>query len=358
MIKTESSSVFKITTKIILTATVFLFLFWFIYKIQEALFLFFIAFILSSALYPPINWLKKKKFPSHLSILIFYLVFLALVTIIGVLLGGLLAEEGRQFIANFPVYLDQAQESIHKLPFGLNRTNLFMEISSNARNLISQGLNLALSSLEYVLTLFKSVVGIATVLVFTFFFLSDTAYFEKTLLGLVPASHRKRIDLFIKQLIAKIGAYVRGQFIIMCIIGILLWLTLSLMGVPYALILGLAGFLLDAIPIVGPIISALFGMTIALGHSPILAIWVGLAYFVIQHVESYFLSPTILGRSLGMHPFWILLSILLSEMILGLKGLIIAVPLGVTISLLIREFYIEGFIKEAEPTTLPLSATD
>lgn|GEM_PF-1928915 len=350
MTSIRSQSLVVVTAKIFFTVLSLLLLTWVVYRVREILFLLFLSFIISSALYPPVNWLKSKKFPSHLSILVFYIAFLILLTLVAMLVSEMLTNEGRQFMLHLPQYIDQAQLTISKIYFGGKQFNLLESVSNNLRNLINQSMQVALTSLEYLFSLVKGMFGIVTVLVFTFFFLSDTSYFEKTCLRLIPLEHRSSVDGFSRRLIQKIGAYIRGQFCIMCIIGTLIWLTLSALGIPYALILGLLGFLLDAIPVVGPLVSASFGIIVALGHNPSSALLVAVAYFVIQHIESYFLGPTIIGRSLGLHPFWILMSILLSEMLLGIEGLLVAIPLGLVIALLLDEFYTKYIPNSSEST--------
>jgi predicted PurR-regulated permease PerM len=159
--------------------------------------------------------------------------------------------------------------------------------------------------------------------------------------SVIPTQYQRQAQDLLTHIIEKIGAYVRGQLVLMTAVGLVVWLGLFLMGIPNAPVLGLIAFALEIVPILGPILSAAFGILVALGESPMLALWVGLFYLLVQQTESYFLTPKIFGKSVELHPFWIFLTILMGGSLAGLPGIVLAIPLTVIIRLLIQELYIK-----------------
>jgi predicted PurR-regulated permease PerM len=163
---------------------------------------------------------------------------------------------------------------------------------------------------------------------------------------LVPVAKRNKIEELLKTVAAKAGAYARGQLLVMTATGVLTGLGLYFLGVPYALTLGVITFILDIVPILGPFIAAGFGIIVALAQDPMLALWTALLYLIVQQMENNFLSPMILGKSVGLNSFWILLSIFAGGALFGIIGVILAVPTAVAIGLLIEEFYIKDYIEK------------
>lgn len=324
----------------------FLLLFWAVFLLRELLLLLLLACLVASALYPAIRWLEKKHVPRKLSILLCYLLLALVITGMGFLLSDIIVGQGRALIASLPTFVDRAVGFIDRLPIPGKDGELLAAISNNSRAIVMQALDVAQRAYNYLLVIFQGVLGIITVLVFTFFLLSDTAYFKKTFLRLVPVSSRDKVHRLLTTIAEKAGAYARGQLMVMTATGILTGLGLYFLGVPYALTLGLITFLLDIIPILGPFIAAGFGIFVALAHDPMLALWTALLYLAVQQIENNFLSPMILGKSVGLNSFWILFSIFAGGSLFGIVGVILAVPITAALGLLIEEFYIKRYIEK------------
>jgi predicted PurR-regulated permease PerM len=347
VVKKNITPVLLIPRSILWACGILLF-FWFLFLLRKLILLLLLACLLASTLYPAVNWLSDKHIPRKLAVLLSYFLIALLISGIGLLISNVIIEQAQTLVTSFPVLLDKAIGFLNRIPLTENDGQLATMISGNTRMILMQGLDFARRAFNYVLLIFQGMLGIVTVLVIAFFLLSDTDYFRTTLLRLVPVSYRDETKGLLKTVAEKAGAYARGQLLVMTATGTMTSLGLYFLGVPYALTLGVLVFLLDIIPIIGPLLAAVFGIIIALAQDPMLALWTALWYFIVQQTENNFLSPLILGKSVGLHSFWILFSIFAGGNLLGIPGVILAVPIAVTIGLLVEAFYIKGFIERNE----------
>lgn len=321
---------------------------WFIFYIREILVSVLMACVLAAALYPPVQWLETRHWPKRLSISVFYLLFLLIAAGTLALTLDALIDQGRTLIQVLPVYSTSWLEALEQLPFFEGSEPMLRQITNNIQALTSQAFQVVLSTLNYLNLFFHSVANVIVILVLGFFLLADTAYFHKAVLKLFPDYAHPTVSSLLRRLSVKIGCYVRGKLIIMTLVGGLVWLGLLLLGIPYAVLLGLISFILEIIPMLGPILASFFGLLVTLGYDPSMIPWVLVLYFVIQQLESYFLTPKILGESVGLHPAWVLISVLIGAILIGVPGVLLSVPIAVLVSLLWEEFYLKGFIARLE----------
>lgn len=317
-------------------------LLWFLIQIGNVLVLVLLSLIIAAALYPPVAWLKKRHFPSNVSILIFYLLFIAMAGGIAFVAFNAVVSEGRQFIMQLPEYNQRILAWMETLPEPV--ANLTNFTSDQIASLTQRGFRFLISSLDYVFTLFSGILGALTVLVLSFYLLVNVKHFEKLVLLLIPDSKQEISRRILNQTACRVGRYVRGQLVLMSVVGVIVWLGLSMMGVNYAFLLGVVSFLLEIVPLVGPIVAALVGVLIALAQDPILALWTALFYFGVQQVENYALVPKIMENAVNLNPFWILLAVLAGAAVSGVLGAVLAIPIAVFLHTLISEVYIRGFL--------------
>lgn len=346
--KPEITPVLLIPRTILWICGILLFL-WCLFLLRKLILLLLLACLLASALYPAVDWLNQKHVPRKLAILLSYLLIALIISGIGFLISSVIIEQAQALMTSFPSLLDRAMGILNRLPFSGWNGNLASMITNNTRMFLMQGLDFARQAFDYIWLIFQGILGTVTIMVIAFFLLSDTDYFNQLVLRLVPSSHRSETEWLIQRVACKAGAYARGQLLVMTATGTMTGLGLYFLGVPYALTLGVLVFLLDIIPIIGPLLAAVFGIIIALAQDPMLALWTALWYFVVQQTENNFLSPLILGKSVGLHSFWILFSIFAGGTLLGIPGVILAVPIAVTMGLLVEEFYIKGFTEQKKP---------
>ena len=336
-----------ITPGTILMTLALLLAVWVLYQVRDILVLLFLSCLIAAALYPTVEWLRQRKFPSQLSILLFYLLFIG--AVVGIMAGltNLIATEGGAFVNNLPTYMASARQTIEGLPFFHGQRQLVQSMLNNFQDILLRSAQLLSSAFTYFAAVFSGLLSMLTVLVLTFYLLSDIRHFETITLRLAPRAYRPKFQSLLRTAACKTGAYIRGQLLLMTVVGVAVWLGLELLGVHYAPMLGLIAFFLEIIPLVGPVLSAILAILVALGQDVTLALWVGVFYFVLQQLENYLLAPKILGNSVHLHPFWILLSLLTGASLLGVAGVLLAVPVAVVLRLLVQEFYIKQYLHES-----------
>ena len=314
-----------------------------LYALQGIIALVLFSLVLASALYPPVKWLEKRhKMPRKAGILIFYLTFVVVAGTVLFLAGSALIEQGQQFMTQLPQYVDRIKDWVKHLPEPL--ASMSIGTSEQINELAQRGFTVLVSTLDYLRTFFAGILGLLTVLVLTFYLLIDLKHFEHLVLLMLPDSRKEVAHSVLARAALKTGGYVRGQLLLMVIMGIIIGGALALLGIKYAFLLGVIAFALDVIPLVGPTIAACIGTLVTFAQEPSLAPWVLLLYFGSQQFENYVLVPRVMSAAVELKPFWILLALLAGASLGGVVGTLLAIPTAVMLHLLIDEFYIRGVL--------------
>jgi len=311
----------EISHKTIVFIAIFIAAIWFIFQIREILFLLFIAFIIMSALRPTVDWLEKRRIPSVISILFMYVLVFG---VFGVSLVGTIPSLIVQF-----VHLTQA------LPSFISRVMPYWNIDMNAFS--QQIAPLSQNLVKLTVSIFSNIITILTVLVFTFYLLLERKHMEQLLANFMAEDMAKRVSAVLKNIEQRMGSWVQGELILMLIIGVLAYIGLVLLRVDFALPLAILAGLLEIIPTIGPIISAIPAIIVALATSPVLALFVVLVYFIIHQTENGVVVPFVMKKSVGLPPLLTIIALMIGGKLAGIAGAVLAVP----VVLVIQEILLE-----------------
>lgn len=194
--------------------------------------------------------------------------------------------------------------------------------------------------------------GIADVLVVLFagiFLAAQPRFYRSGAIKLVPPGKRVLIAEAMDESERALRLWLKGQLIAMVSVGTLTGVGLWLLGMPSALVLGLMAGLLEFIPFVGPILSAVPALLLALAVSPDLALWVLLLYVAVQQVEGYLLTPLVQQYAVELPGVILLFSLIGFGMIFGTLGVILAAPLSVVVYVLVKRLYVIETLHTATP---------
>ena len=191
----------------------------------------------------------------------------------------------------------------------------------------------ALSSAGTRLTQF--VVGV----VLSAYFLKDRRRVGEEALSLLPAKHSKEAEAVYRQISDVFGAFIRGRFLLSLAVGVLAWLALWLLGVPYAAAFGALFGILDILPFFGPFLAGIPVVAITLSHSVGKAVLVVLVLFAIEEIEALFLQPKLMGTILDIHPASAILAVIAGAAFFGFFGMILAIPLYCAGKILIKRIF-------------------
>jgi predicted PurR-regulated permease PerM len=178
------------------------------------------------------------------------------------------------------------------------------------------------------------------VLFLTAYFVVEAKVMWPQLLAWLPKEKAARAATLIRPLEARLGGYIRGQLLVCLAVSTFLTIGMSLLRVEHALVLGLLSGLLNLVPFVGSMTTALLAILVAFNQSPMLAGAVVLLFVFEQWVESNLIVPNLLGKQVELHPLVVLFAILIFASILGVAGALIAVPVATAGMFLAEEFYL------------------
>ncbi len=309
-----------ISHKTVIFITLFILGLWVIYLIRDLLIILFIAIILMSALEPLVIFFNRLKIPRALGIAITYITIIAIV--LGILAAILppLVEQSSRLIVSSPALLGQVSSFTN-----IDKSVFQSEITSLSKNLFS-----------VTLAAFDNFLTVIFLLVITFYLLLERRDLENRISGLFIGNEDRSRQLMTK-IQEKLGSWLRGQIFLSIVIGSLSYLGLVILNVPFALPLSLVAAIMEVVPVIGPIISAVPAIFVALTISPILGVGVGVMYFIIQQMENHFIVPQVMKKAVGLNPLVVILTIAVGSRILGFSGALLAVPIAVVLQILVTE---------------------
>lgn len=170
-------------------------------------------------------------------------------------------------------------------------------------------------------------VGFVTTFVFAFYILRDKTLFKNWFLGIFPYRCRN----FASEIIQDIGSisakFIKGQFAVALIVGVIETVGLMLLGIPYSIFFGIIGGLSNMIPYFGPFVGGVLPVIAAFMISPFKALYVLILFLGVQQIDNHFISPKVIEGNLGIHPVTVIAAILIGQELLGIIGILAAVPL-------------------------------
>jgi predicted PurR-regulated permease PerM len=171
------------------------------------------------------------------------------------------------------------------------------------------------------------------------------------LLLLIPKGQRATIRELVSAMETKVGFYIAGQGVLCLVIGIMALVAYLLIGLPNALVLALVAGVLEAVPMVGPLLGAIPAALVALSIAPAKLVWVIVATVVIQQLENNLLVPRVMRKAVGVNPFVSLLALFAFGSMYGIAGVLMAIPMATVIQLVANRFVFAP--EAAEPEVSP-----
>jgi predicted PurR-regulated permease PerM len=293
----------------------------------EVLALAFIAVLLAAGLEPFVGWVRSRlPVPRAPVILLVYLAFFALVVAFAVLVLPAAAAEAEDVVRRLPSFLDEVELWAATLqPQALERTVLALVAA--ARDVLRLDAPEPEEVVQAGLTLAEALTAIAAVLTLVFFWLIGHARLQRYALAFVPIDRRSGVRLAWNEVEGRMGRWVRGQLVLMMVVGVLCGAAYFVLGVPSALLLGLIAGLCEAIPMVGPVLGAIPAVLFAATVSPELVLGVLAVTVLIQLAENNILVPIVMRNSIGLSPLIVTLSLLVGASAGGILGALVAVPI-------------------------------
>jgi predicted PurR-regulated permease PerM len=327
--------------------------FWLLYRFNQVVFILFIAIVMGTVIRPVVTWLHRRGLPRIAGVILVYLLLLALLISFVLLLFPLIVEQGTTIAAAVPGYYQSLREWMVNYPNQLIvRLSEFLPATLPGLEPIQQTGQQMLASagqaLGYVASAAKVIFMAMVILLLAFHWTLDGPRTIRSLLLLVPKGQRESISELISAMGTKVGFYIAGQGVLCLVIGIMALVAYLLIGLPNALVLALVAGVLEAVPMVGPLLGAIPAALVALSIAPAKLVWVIVATVVIQQVENSLLVPRVMRKAVGVNPFVTLLALFAFSSFFGIAGALMAIPMAAIIQLVLNRFVFHPTAMEPE----------
>jgi len=298
-----------------------------------------IALFLALALAPLVGWIERR---THLgrapSIAIAYVLVLIVVVAVGASFLPKLIDEVNGFVQALPDY-------VHDLTHGRGRLG-FLErkyhVVEKVRQQVKEGgatkvLGLSGAALSVTKSIITIIAATVTIVFLTFFMLLEGRTWVERIYSLFPEHSQARWRKVGDDIYKTVGGYVTGNIVISLIAGTSATVVLLIMGVPYAVALGLLVAVLDLIPLAGATVAGIIVVLVAFLHSVQAGIVLAIFVIVYQQVENHFLQPVIYGRTVQLSPLAVLVSVLVGAELAGILGALAAIPVAGSLQVIVRD---------------------
>jgi predicted PurR-regulated permease PerM len=297
-----------------------------------------VALFLALALNPAVDALERRGLRRGLAAGFAFLAVIAGLVAIGALFIPTLVNETRGFATALPDYINDVSEG--RGPLG--RLSEKYQVADRVREAIQKGggaqsiFGLSGTALAITKSIITFIVATVTIAFMTFFMLLEGPAWIERLYALIPERNRDTWRDIGNQIYRTVGGYVTGNLFISVIAGASTSIVLLILGVPYAVALGLVVAILDLIPLAGATLAAIIVGSVAFIHSIPAGIIVIVFFIVYQQIENHLLQPLVYSRTVRLSPLAILISVLIGAKVAGVLGALAAIPVAGTIQVLLH----------------------
>lgn len=283
--------------------------------------------------------LTENKMNRTAAVALIYFVLIGSIIIALVYIVPIIILELNKLIDTLPFYTSEVQRILANV-----KTKYLASLPLSFQEIIDRNINrmeeLLLSSLQKVadaiIGIFSSILSIILGPILGFYFLKDLDKIRQNAILYIPASYRKIVIQWFESFGSTLGRYLRSQLIVSIIIGILTTLSMIILGVDFAFLIGVVAGITNIIPYFGPLIGTMPAVAIAVLRYPYKIPWIIVLMLIIHQLESGIISPHIVGEHVGLHPITVIFTLLIGGTFFGLVGLVLAVPVAALIKLVIQ----------------------
>lgn len=322
---------------------------------------FIISVVIAYIINPFVNKIEKMGIKRSFSIIIVYLIVALVLMVLGWLVLPKTISEFKRLIQAFPHLVEGVSNYFEDMNKSLLKNNpylynIFNLLVNAVKNFIQNFQNNFFTGIPDVAmgtkTLLSGVLRLILLPVVIFYVLDDKEAIINKIKIIVPDKYEDLFSVIFREVDVALSQFVRGRILMALFVGVATMITLFLMGIEFALIIGVLTFVFDIVPYIGPFIGFVPAVLIAFFKSPIKALWVAFLFVFIQWLENNVIGPKILGSSIGLHPLVVLFSLIIGGGMFGVPGMIFAVPVIAVIKILyiniLREYKINKNNKNNE----------
>ncbi|HZK41006.1 MAG TPA: AI-2E family transporter [Atribacterota bacterium] len=321
-------------------------LFYVLSKLQWLFIYFSIAFMLAYFFDPLYKFLLNKKAPKVLAIIIVFGIIIALLiltifflipSVINQL--NILYREIPKFIENYQNIILSIKPQLSKF---INPADVEILLKENLSELQRSVLGFSQSIVIYLSNIVSSITfGIVIVPLILFYLMRDIVKFKENLYIYVAKENKKEFKEVLEEIDNIVSGFIRGRIIVCFIVGTLIGIGLYFLNLEFALIIGIVSGVFNFIPYLGAIVGVVLALIFALGNPWWSLLMIVVLFVLVNQLEAVYLNPNILGKGLGLHPLTVILSMLICGQLLGILGVLVAVPLTAILKVLFFRYLVQ-----------------
>lgn len=329
---------------------------YFIYPIRVVVLVLLLTMLLAVVLGAPVDYLARKGLSRVWATLAVILALLALLPIPVRLVAPVVADQVQQLAADLPAIAGEVSNLIEEAQgaLGLGAAGTNLDPEQLPETILGYLSNVSLATVANVGSSAASVISLAVVVLLVgIYSVARPAPLVNGFVSMFPAERRERVREVLQKVYSTVQHWLLGQLVDMAILGALSALALAIIGIPFPILLGLITAVMSFVPYVGPIASVIPPVLLALTINPLDAVWVVLAYVLIQQVESDLVYPLVMSRAVELHPAVVIFAIFLMGLLFGILGFVLAVPLVAAMNVLVQELWVTQMDEMGEDPNPP-----
>jgi predicted PurR-regulated permease PerM len=303
-----------------------------LWKLRVLLSLFFLGLVIAAAMRPGIDALRRRGVPRPVGLAIHYLALAGIVALFLWLVVPRAITQVGDAIGTVPTSQSELRQAT-KHSTGIKH-EILRSIQKRLKRLPAAG-SLFHASVTVTKTAFEALIGVFFTFAVAAYWIFERERAMRILLSLTPRPHRRVVRDTWDLIDAKLGAFVRGQLLLIAFVGTVLSLAFWAIGVPFWLLLGMFAGVVEIIPVIGPLAAGAVAIAAGLTDSWQVALGAGLAVLGVRLFEDYIVVPRVLGHAVGLSPLVVLVSVTAIGLLLGGVYVLVAVPIAAVLVTLV-----------------------
>ncbi len=321
-----------------------------------------LALVVVYLLNPLVNGLERKGVRRGLGVAIIYVAFVTVVAVGLSLLVPIIARQIGGFIDKLPEYVQDTTREINEFAakrgwdyrIDLSSEEIRQYVIDNREAIIGVlgGVrSFAFSLIHILITL---VIGI----ILSIYILLDMPKIQRSMRNVLPEGRREEIIGLADKVGGVLGGFFRGQLLVAVFVGVASAVGLTIVGIPFAAVVGLIAGVFNLVPLIGPFIGAIPAVILALlSDQPIDAVWAGVVLLAVQQIDNHVISPNVMARTVKLHPITVMLALLAAGSLFGIFGMLLIVPSIAAVKAIAAHFWAKRSVRDAIAAAMPEGAT-
>ena len=318
---------------------------WALFQVRHILLLVYVSALFAIAFSPLVRVIERQRMlrvgtqriPRWVAILLIYVVIISALVGLGFAIVPPIVDQAQQLGKRAPEMFHRGQQFLIDRGVLDHEITITEAIKRAPSGVAGAGADAVTTVVQAAVGVAGGIFGLVTILILTFYMLVESESIVNRFVRLFPRDERRRVALVSRDISGRVSAWLGGQILLGAIIGMTATVGLWVIGVPFFFVLGLVCAIGELIPMVGPILSAIPAVAVALTVSPGTALVTALFFLAQQQFENHVLVPKVMEHQVGVSPTTVIIALLVGGTLLGIPGALLAVPTAAALQVIFDE---------------------